>query len=135
MPKSVARECFLVQVRAHVWQMGCLDDISPAGCGPVVKGHQPQERFVSWWSWGRGRWTGPGQAQGSAWPAQPCSRLPGLSSQLPRGPNAPCGMAGVQWEGRGVGKGLCEMGLPQFATLRQAVWVDVPVCESSPHQV
>lgn len=65
----------------------------------------------------------------------PCSLA--FSSQLPRGPYAPCGMAGVQWEGRGIGKGLCGMLLPLPCSSemprRQRGYTPVSVC--SPHQV
>lgn len=108
--------------------MGCLDDTSPAGCGQVMKAHQPQGRFVScWWSVGQRQVHRPGAGNGL-----PCP-VPGSLDFSSHGSNAPCGMAGVQWEGRGVGKGLCEMVLPQFVTLRQTAWVYVP--ESSPCQV
>lgn len=109
-----------VQVRAQVWQVGCLDDSSPAGCTQVLESSSASEKgfFSCWWLVGQG-WVGrPGAVIALPCPVMSCPVSGSLdfSSQLPQGPNAPCRMAGR----KDIGKGLWEMVLPQFATLRQA---------------
>lgn len=102
-PKLWAEGVFCAQVRSQVWQIGYFDDISPAGCRQVVKAGQLQRGVCLLLVVGGAE--ADGQAQGSDWPALPCSRLPGLF--LTAASWTKCSL----WNGRGpVGRKRCREG-------------------------